>query len=226
MYFKSTCKKFFAKDGSYDLYWFFLGLIFIYSFAFFTMPDWIWFTTLSLTILSSAIFRYITTDFIFRDELIKIRDKKDLIAYILSKNIFTILFLAFFVLLLAGVFYIFDRVNIAMKANIDINMLAIQELYVLGTENIILIFSNKLVKSYKKGLRRNVADDISVGLNNFKSMIPSLLSNLIFSIILFRFASNFNIYIAIIYYIVCISVFIICKQKSIDYKVDKTTISD
>lgn len=213
MYFKSTCKKFFAKDGSYDLYWFFLGLIFIYSFAFFTMPDWIWFTTLSLTILSSAIFRYITTDFIFRDELIKIRDKKDLIAYILSKNIFTILFLAFFVLLLAGVFYIFDRVNIAMKANIDINMLAIQELYVLGTENIILIFSNKLVKSYKKGLRRNVADDISVGLNNFKDIIPSLLSNLIFSIILFRFASNLNIYKAIIYYIACISVFIIYKQK-------------
>lgn len=219
MYFKSTCKKFFAKDGSYDLYWFFLGLIFIYSFAFFTMPDWIWFTTLSLTILSSAIFRYITTDYIFRDELIKIRDKKDLIAYILSKNIFTILFLAFFVLLLAGIFYIFDRVNIAMKSNIDINMLAIQELYVLGTENLILIFSNKLVKSYKKGLRRNVADDISVGLNNFKDIIPSLLSNLIFSIILFRFASNLNIYKAIIYYIACISVFIIYKQKSIDYKV-------
>lgn len=219
MYFKSTCKKFFAKDGSYDLYWFFLGLIFIYSFAFFTMPDWIWFTTLSLTILSSAIFRYITTDYIFRDELIKIRDKKDLIAYILSKNIFTILFLAFFVLLLAGIFYIFDRVNIAMKSNIDINMLAIQELYVLGTENLILIFSNKLVKSYKKGLRRNVADDISVGLNNFKDIIPSLLSNLIFSIILFRFASNLNIYKAIIYYIACISVFIIYKQKSINYKV-------
>lgn len=213
MYFKSTCKKFFVKDGSYDLYWFFIGLIFIFSFAFFTMPDWIWFTTLSLTILSSAIFRYITTDSIFRDELVKIRDKKDLIAYILSKNIFTILFLAFFVLLIAGVFYIFDRVNIAMKANIDINMLAIQELYVLGTENLILIFSNKLVKSYKKGLRRNVADDISVGLNNFKSMIPSLVSNLIFSIILFRFASNLNIYKAVIYYIVCISVFIIYKQK-------------
>lgn len=219
MYFKSTYKKFFVKDGSYDLYWFFLGLIFIYSFAFFTMPYWIWFTTLSLTILSSAIFRYITTDYIFRDELIKIRDKKDLIAYILSKNIFTILFLAFFVLLLAGIFYIFDRVNIAMKSNIDINMLAIQELYVLGTENLILIFSNKLVKSYKKGLRRNVADDISVGLNNFKDIIPSLLSNLIFSIILFRFASNLNIYKAIIYYIACISVFIIYKQKSINYKV-------
>ena len=183
------------------------------------MPYWIWFTTLSLTILSSAIFRYITTDYIFRDELIKIRDKKDLIAYILSKNIFTILFLAFFVALVAGIFYIFDRVNIAMKANIDINMLAIQELYVLGTENIILIFSNKLVKSYKKGIRRNVDDDISVGLNNFKDIIPSLLSNLIFSIILFRFASNFNIYIAIIYYIACISAFIIYKQKSIDYKV-------
>ena len=219
MYFKSTCKKFFVKDGSHDLYWFFLGLIFIFSFAFFTMPDWIWFTTLSLTILSSAIFRYITTDSIFRDELIKIRDKKDLIAYILSKNIFTILFLAFFVILLAIIFYIFDRVNMAMKANIDINMLAIQELYVLGTENIILIFSNKLVKSYKKELSRNVADDISVGLNNFKDMIPSLVSNLIFSIILFRFASNLNIYIAIIYYIACISVFIIYKQKSIDYKV-------
>ena len=213
MYFKSTCKKFFVKDGSYDLYWFFLGLIFIYSFAFFTMPDWIWFTTLSLTILSSAIFRYITTDFIFRDEFVKIRDKKDRIAYILSKNIFTILFLAFFVALLTGIFYIFDRVNIGVNANIDINMLAIQELYVLGTENLILIFSNKQVNSYKKALRRHVADDISVGLNNFKSMIPSLVSNLIFSIILFRFASNINIYKAIIYYIACISVFIIYKQK-------------
>lgn len=217
MYFKNTFKKFFVKDGSYDLCWLFIGLIFLFSFAFINMSDWIWLTTLGFTILSSAIFRYVTTDAIFNDELVKIRQKKEIIAYIFSKNIFTILFLAFFVMILSIIFYTFGRVNISTKMNIYINIIAKQFFYVLGTENIILLFSNKTVKSYKKGLKRNLNDDISVGLNNYKSMIPSIASNIIFNIILFRFSTNLSIYTAVIYYIICIFIFIIYKQTNKKY---------
>lgn len=78
MYFKNTLKKFFVKDGSYDLCWLFIGLVFLFSFALIQMSDWISLTTLGFTILSSAIFRYITTDSIFYDELLKIKEKKEI----------------------------------------------------------------------------------------------------------------------------------------------------
>lgn len=217
MFFKNTFKKFFVKDGSYDLYWLFIGLIFLFSFALTNMVDWIWLTTLGFTILSSAIFRYVTTDAIFNDELVKIREKKEIIAYIFSKNIFTILFLVFFVLIISIILYIFSRLNIVTKTNIDINIISKQFFYVLGTENVILLFSNKTVKSYKEGLKRNLNDDISVGLNNYKSMIPSIVSNIIFNIILFHFNTNLSMYTATIYYIICISIFIIYKQPNKKY---------
>lgn len=81
----------------------------------------------------------------------------------------------------------------------------------LGTENVILLFSNKPVKSYKKGVKRNLNDDISIGLNNYRSMIPSIVSNIIFNIIFFYFNTNLNIYTGVTYYVICISVFIIYK---------------
>lgn len=217
MYFKNTLKKFFVKDGSRDLCWLFIGLIFLFNFALIKMSDWIWLTTLGFTILSSAIFRYITTDSIFYDELLKIKDKKEIISYIFSKNIFTVLFLVFFVVILSVILYIFGRLNASMITNIDVNIIAKQLFYVLGTENVILLFSNKPVKSYKKGLKRNLNDDISIGLDNYRSMIPSIVSNIIFNIIFFYFNTNLNIYIAITYYVICISVFIIYKQTNKKY---------
>lgn len=195
MYFKNTLKKFFVKDGSHDLCWLFIGLIFLFNFALIKMSDRIWLTTLGFTILSSAIFRYITTDSIFYDELLKIKDKKEIISYIFSKNIFTVLFLVFFVVILSVILYIFGRLNASMITNIDVNIIAKQLFYVLGTENVILLFSNKPVKSYKKGLKRNLNDDISIGLDNYRSMIPSIVSNIIFNIIFFYFNTNLNIYI-------------------------------
>ena len=217
MYFKNTLKKFFVKDGSYDLCWLFIGLIFLFSFALIKMSDWIWLTTLGFTILSSAIFRYITTDSIFYDELLKIKEKKEIISYIFSKNIFTILFLVFFVMILSIILYMFGRMSTSVITNIDINVIAQQLFYVLGTENVILLFSNKPVKSYKKGVKRNLNDDISIGLDNYRSMIPSVVSNIIFNIILFYFNTNLNIYTAVAYYVICISVFIIYKQTNKRY---------
>lgn len=56
----------------------------------------------------------------------------------------------------------------------------------------ILLFSNKAVKSYIKGLKRNLNDDIYIELNNYKQ-IASIASNIIFNIILFRSNTNLSI---------------------------------
>lgn len=66
MFLKKTVRKFFIKDGSHDLYWFIFGLVILFVFAFLSMPYCIF--CLGIGVLTSAIFRYITTDSLFYDD--------------------------------------------------------------------------------------------------------------------------------------------------------------
>lgn len=98
MYLKKTVRRFFIRDGSYDLYWFLFGLVFLFTFATIRMPQWIF--CLGIGVLASAIFRYITTDDLFYEEFQNLNTRNKKLKYILSKNIFTLFFLVAFVFVL------------------------------------------------------------------------------------------------------------------------------
>lgn len=107
-YFQLTIKKFFLKDGSIDLYAFLFGLLFLFTFAFMQLPDWL--TILASTLLASSVFRYITTDELFHEEIVNLSTPGQVIDYTISKNLFTILFeliLLFIVFLLLSFLKVF-----------------------------------------------------------------------------------------------------------------------
>ena len=88
MFFNKTIKKFFIKDGSNDLYWFLFGLGFLFTFALIKMPQWIF--CFGIGVLTSAIFRYITTDDLFYEKFLNLNTRSKKFKYILSKNMFTL----------------------------------------------------------------------------------------------------------------------------------------
>lgn len=70
---------------------------FLFTFALLRMPQWIFY--LGLGVLTSAIFRYITTDDLFYEKFQNLNTRNNKLKYILSKNIFILFFIAVFVLL-------------------------------------------------------------------------------------------------------------------------------
>lgn len=94
MFLKRTFRKFFISDGSHDLYRFFFGLVFLFTFALIRMPQWIF--CLGLGVLTSAIFRYITRDEMFYEKYQNLNTRNNKLKYILSKNIFTFFLLSGF----------------------------------------------------------------------------------------------------------------------------------
>mgnify|MGYP001415170523 CR=1 FL=1 len=196
MFLKETFRKFFIRDRGHDLYWFLFGLVFLFTFALIKMPQWIF--CLSIGVLTSAIFRYITTDDLFYEEFLNLNTRSKKLKYILSKNMFTLFFLAF-ILLLYFISNIGIKIGIIGGNHFEFHIVFSIIIYILATENIILIFNHKLEPSYKSGYKRNYSEDLEVGAKNFKSMIPSLVINVILAILLFKFNINLNIFAGMCY---------------------------
>lgn len=216
MYFKKTFKKFFEKDSSHDLYWFLLGLIFLFSFAFIYMQEASWIYVLGVSILGSSTFRYMTTDKnLFAEEINELKSLSDIFDFIISKNLFAIFFTSVIITIVYLVATIIHRIGFINSVVFDLNVLILQLILVLGTENIILIFNHRPVQSYDSGHKRNVSKDVSAGIENYKSMIPTIMSNIFFTVMLFYFKLNISIFHAMIYYIVCISIFIYYKKSAL-----------
>ncbi|MHA6602861.1 hypothetical protein [Aerococcus urinae] len=210
-YFQLTIKKFFLKDGSIDLYAFLFGLLFLFTFAFMQLADWL--TILASTLLASSVFRYITTDELFHEEIVNLSTPGQVIDYTISKNLFTLLFefillfIVFLLLILLEVFSFYPQ------AVVDKGYLLVQLLCVLGTENIILLFFNKPVKSYQEGIRRDRKEDIITGIENFKSLLPSIASNIMIALLCFLFRENLALYPALGFYVICLVIFVIVRTK-------------
>lgn len=212
MFFKNTVRKFFIEDGSHELFCFIFGLVFLFIFTFLMMPRWIF--CLGIGVLTSSIFRYITTDSLFYKEFKNLDNINKRFDYILSKNIFTLLFLATFILIVYFLlelgakfaFISFDIFNFKLVFNFII--------YILASENIILIFSHRMVPNYKSGNIRNINKDIEVGMENLKAMIPSLLANIILLVLIFIYKINLNIVAGIFYLFVSSAVFSVNKRLS------------
>ena len=197
MFLKDTFRKFFIKDESYDLFCFMFGLVFLFTFTFLMMPRWIF--CLGIGVLTSAIFRYITTDALFYNEFQNLDNRIKRFDYIFSKNIFTLLFISGFVLVLYFILSIGEEIAFISAYNFEFKMIFNIIIYILASENIILMFNHKMVPSYKSGIKRYYSEDIDVGIKNYKAIIPSLIINVILSILIFTLKMNLNLFSGLVY---------------------------
>ena len=197
MFFKQTVRKFFIRDGSHDLFFFIFGLVFLFTFTFLMMPRWIF--CLGIGVLTSAIFRYITTDALFYNEFQNLDNRIKRFDYIFSKNIFTLLFISGFVLVLYFILSIGEEIAFISAYNFEFKMIFNIIIYILASENIVLMFNHKKVPSYKSGSKRYYSEDIDVGIKNYKAMIPSLIINVILSILIFILKMNLNLFSGLVY---------------------------
>lgn len=197
MFLKDTFRKFFIKDESYDLFCFMFGLVFLFTFTFLMMPRWIF--CLGIGVLTSAIFRYITTDALFYNEFQNLDNRIKRFDYIFSKNIFTLLFISVFVLVLYFILSIGEEIAFISAYNFEFKMIFNIIIYILASENIILMFNHKMVPSYKSGIKRYYSEYIDVGIKNYKAIIPSLIINVILSILIFTLKMNLNLFSGLVY---------------------------
>ena len=173
------------------------------------MPYWIF--CLGIGVLTSAIFRYITTDAHFYDDFKNLYNRKDRLNYIFSKNIFTILFVGLIILISSLVIGIISKIFLIRQINFEFKLLFTLIFYILGAENIILLFSHKRLPSYNGGYKRNFESDLRIGLENLKSMLPSLVLNICLGILIFNFQIDVNIIKGTLLLFISIIIFVISK---------------
>lgn len=202
MFLKRTFRKFFIRDGSHDLYRFFFGLVFLFTFALIRMPQWIF--CLGLGVLTSSVFRYITRDDLFYEEYQNLNTRNNKLKYILSKNIFIFFFLAAFALILYFISNIGIKLGFIAANDFEFKIFFYIITYILAFENIFLTFNYKMRPSYKTGRKRNYSEDLEVGMTNLKSMIPSIIVNIILVVLLFKL----NLFWGVVYLLASIFIFI------------------
>lgn len=122
----------------------------------------------------------------------------------MSKNIFTFFFLAAFVLILYFILNIGIKLGFIASNNFEFKILFNIITYILAFENIFLIFNYKMLPSYKTGRKRNYSEDLEVGMTNLKSMIPSIIVNIILVVLVFKL----NLFWGVVYLLASIFIFI------------------
>ncbi|MDD7463190.1 MAG: hypothetical protein PUK57_01580 [Peptoniphilaceae bacterium] len=135
--------------------------------------------------------------------MIKKSPVKDSLAYVLSKNIFALLFTTIILLLVLSIFNLLGYFSLTKGQAIYSTYFPLLFTLVLASENIILIFNHKKIKSYDSGLKRDYQKDIKVGLKNFLSLLPSLISNIFFTSLLFYFEKNISLTLGLLYLLLC-----------------------
>ena len=126
------------------------------------------------------------------------------LKYILSKNIFIFFFLAVFVLILYFILNIGIKLGLVGANDFGFRMVFNIIIYILAFENIFLTFNYKMLPSYKTGRKRNYSEDLEVGMSNLKSMIPSIIVNIILVVLFFKL----NLFWGVVYLLASIFIFI------------------
>lgn len=199
MFFKDTFKRFFDEKLIFIIFticalaYLLLkimieagGLIFLFYF--------------SISLLTSLIFREacLTDEIYFEDN--KKLNKNNILSYILSKNLFAIFLVSMLVIIVFLLSFLlkYKLVNIKDFFNILILILG-----TLAIENIVLLFYNKpIFTEYPRPL----IGDKYIGLTYFKSMIPSILIDLLIGMVFTKYSL---MYLFIICYFISIIIFYI-----------------
>lgn len=204
MYLINTIKKFFSLGKRYEIFSLIFGLTFILSFALINMPTWPQVFVLALAVLLSSVFRFISTDESFFEERYELKNRKELLYYIISKNFFALLFTALILFLVFFSVSIINHLGFIEKISFDGGVYFTSLGLVLSSENIILIFNNKMVKSFDNGLKRDLKRDVVVGLDNFINFLASLVSNIFITILIFSQSFHVKKYWVVLFYLISI----------------------
>lgn len=199
MFFKDTFKKYFDEKLIFII---FTNLAMVYSFLKLLIngegPTFLFYFLIS--ILTSLIFREAClSDEIYFEDKKKI-NKNNIISYILSKNLFVIFLTSMLVILVFLLSFLlkYKIVNIKDFFNILILILG-----TLASENIVLLFYNKpIFTEYPRPL----IGDKYIGLTYFKSMIPSILIDLLIGMVFTKYSLK---YLFIFCYFISIIIFYI-----------------
>lgn len=140
----------------------------------------------------------------FYEEYQNLNTRNNKLKYILSKNIFIFFFLAVFVLILYFISNIGIKLGFIAANDFEFKIFFYIITYILAFENIFLTFNYKMLPSYKTGRKRNYSEDLEVGMTNLKSMIPSIIVNIILVVLLFKL----NLFWGVVYLLASIFIFI------------------
>ncbi len=140
----------------------------------------------------------------FYEEYQNLNTRNNKLKYILSKNIFIFFFLAAFALILYFISNIGIKLGFIAANDFEFKIFFYIITYILAFENIFLTFNYKMRPSYKTGRKRNYSEDLEVGMTNLKSMIPSIIVNIILVVLLFKL----NLFWGVVYLLASIFIFI------------------
>lgn len=215
MFFFETSKLFFDKNSRKDLWGLIVGLVLLFTFANIMMPDWPFMFFSAAMMFSSALYRFVMVNDDFVKNDMKKLTKNNVTDFVISKNIFVVLFsISIFI----GVILISSLFENELLSTDSLVKILIYTFIILGSENIIYIFHNKPVEGYASGFKRDEMDDIQVGFKNFKDQIPSLMVTFFFIILFFVIGFNPNVYLSIYYYVICIITLIYFKKLKLKKK--------
>ena len=199
MFFKDTFKKYFDEKLIFII---FTNLAMVYSFLKLLIngegPTFLFYFLIS--ILTSLIFREacLSDEIYFEDK--KKLNKNNILSYILSKNLFVIFLVSMLVILVFLLSFLLKYKIVNIKDFFDILILI---LATLASENIVLLFYNKpIFTEYPRPL----IGDKYIGLTYFKSMIPSILIDLLIGMVFTKYSLK---YLFIFCYFISIIIFYI-----------------
>ncbi|HAJ69678.1 MAG TPA: hypothetical protein DCO62_00400 [Alkalibacterium sp.] len=213
MFFLETMKLFFSKENKIDLIGLLVGLIMLFIFAYIMMPNWPFIFFTAAMVFTSTLYFFIMVDEAFLKNDNKRLNKNNVLDYIISKNLFVIIFSSS---LFGIVMILSSAVNSNYFDSEFLTYILIYNLFTLGADKIIFIFHNNPVKSYASGVERDIQNDIDSGVKKFIDQIPSLIIIGIFAILFFMMGYQPSIYFSFYYYIICLItlIYFLSKKKS------------
>ena len=203
MFFKDTFKRFFDEKLIFIIFTI-CALAYLLLKIMIEADELIFLFYFSISLLTSLIFREacLTDEIYFEDK--KKLNKNNILSYILSKNLFAIFLVSMLVIIVFLLSFLLKYKLVNIKDFFNILILIIGT---LASENIVLLFhNNPIFTEYPKSM----IGDKYIGLTYFKSMIPSILIDLLIGMVFTKYSL---MYLFIICYFISIIVFYIRVKK-------------
>lgn len=207
-----TFKKFINYGSFSELIFLIVGLVFLLCFALINMPSWIWLFFLSIGILQSSLFSFVTRDEGFFQDPMDGKRPGGSILFIFDKNLFALIFTSIILSLVVIVLNILRKLGLVSEINLFYKDIYRYLLLILASDNLILLINYKNQPAYESGLRRDLYKDLSTGFKSLLSILPSILVNIFFILICFYFSIKIKFTYVLIYYLFSVFVYPFSKK--------------
>lgn len=207
-----TFKKFINYGRFSELIFLIVGLVFLLCFALINMPSWTWLFFLSIGILQSSLFSFVTRDEGFFQNPMGRKGLGSSISFLIDKNLFALIFTSIILSLVVIVINILRKLGLVSEINLFYKDIYRYLLLILASDNLILLINYKNQPAYESGLRRDLYKDLSTGFKSLLSILPSILVNIFFILICFYFSIKIKFTYVLIYYLFSVFVYPFSKK--------------